>query len=60
MINAFHELEMPGKIGPSFAYTPVYAVDAHPANVLAAENAEDLLSHFGWMSIFGENTQLPH
>ena len=45
VINAFHELEMPGKIG--LAYTPVYAVDAHPANVLAAENAEDLLSHFG-------------
>ncbi|EGO9123485.1 glycoside hydrolase family 1 protein [Enterococcus faecalis] len=51
VINAFHELEMPGKIGPSFAYTPVYAVDAHPANVLAAENAEDLLSHF-WLDVY--------
>ena len=45
VINAFHELEMRQNF--SFAYTPVYAVDAHPANVLAAENAEDLLSHFG-------------
>lgn len=51
VINAFHELEMPGKIGPSFAYTPVYSVDAHPANVLAAENAEDLLSHF-WLDVY--------
>ena len=39
VINKFHELEMPGKIGPSFAYTPNYPIDSNPENVLAAENA---------------------
>lgn len=51
VINKFHELEMPGKIGPSFAYSPNYAIDSNPQNVLAAENAEDLLANF-WMDIY--------
>ncbi|MFV0558051.1 MAG: glycoside hydrolase family 1 protein [Enterococcus sp.] len=51
VIKKFHELEIPGKIGPSFAYTPQYAFDSNPLNVLAAENAEDLLGNF-WMDIY--------
>ncbi|MTD37549.1 family 1 glycosylhydrolase [Erwinia sp. CPCC 100877] len=51
VINKFHELNMPGKIGPSFAYSPNYAIDSNPKNVLAAENAEDLLANF-WMDIY--------
>lgn len=55
VINKFHDLKMPGQIGPSFAYSPQYAKDSHPMNVLAAENAEEMLSHF-WMDVycFGE------
>ena len=51
VINKFHELEMDGQIGPSFAYTPQYAKDSDPLNVLAAENAEELYSHF-WMDVY--------
>ena len=51
VINKFHELEMPGKIGPSFAYTPMYAKDSNPLNVLAAENAEELHGNF-WMDVY--------
>ncbi len=51
VINNFHELEMDGQIGPSFAYTPQYAKDSDPLNVLAAENAEELYSHF-WIDVY--------
>lgn len=51
VINKFHEMQMPGKIGPSFAYTPNYAIDSNPENVLAAENAEDLMAHY-WMDVY--------
>ena len=51
VINKFHELEMPGKIGPSFAYTPNYPIDSNPENVLAAENAEDLMANY-WMDVY--------
>jgi 6-phospho-beta-glucosidase len=51
VINKFHDLKIPGQIGPSFAYTPQYALDSDPMNVLAAENAEEMLSHF-WMDVY--------
>lgn len=51
VINKFHELEMPGKIGPSFAYSPNYALNSDPANVLAAEDAEELNANF-WMDVY--------
>ncbi|SJZ40696.1 6-phospho-beta-glucosidase [Pilibacter termitis] len=51
VINTFHEMKMDGKIGPSFAYSPQYALDSNPKNILAAENAEDALSHF-WMDVY--------
>ena len=43
VINKFHELEMDGQIGPSFAYTPQYAKDSDPLNVLAAEKCRRAL-----------------
>lgn len=51
VINKFHEMNMPGKIGPSFAYTPNYSIDSNPKNVLAAEDAEDLMANY-WMDVY--------
>ncbi|HEY0221765.1 MAG TPA: glycoside hydrolase family 1 protein [Lactovum miscens] len=51
VINKFHELNIPGEIGPSFAYTPNYSIDSNPQNVLAAENAEELFANF-WMDVY--------
>lgn len=51
VINTFHDMVPDGKIGPSFAYSPVYAKDSNPINVLAAEKAEDLQSHF-WLDVY--------
>ncbi len=51
VINKFHDMKMPGQIGPSFAYTPQYAIDSNPMNVLAAENAEEMYSHF-WIDVY--------
>ena len=51
VINKFHDMGIDGKIGPSFAYTPQYAIDSNPLNVLAAENAEELGAHF-WMDVY--------
>lgn len=51
VIKKFRELNIPGKIGPSFAYTPNYSLNSHPENVLSAENAEELNANF-WMDIY--------
>ncbi|MBB5887387.1 glycoside hydrolase family 1 protein [Lactovum miscens] len=51
VINKFHELNIPGEIGPSFAYTPNYSIDSNPKNVLAAENAEEIFANF-WMDVY--------
>lgn len=55
VIKRFREMEINGKIGPSFAYGPTYALDSHPLNQLAAENHEAFSAHW-WMDIyvFGE------
>lgn len=50
-IKAFREYVPDGKIGPSFAYSPAYAKTAKPEDVLAAENAEELNSHW-WMDVY--------
>lgn len=50
-IKKFHDLKIPGMIGPSFAYGPQYALDCNPLNILAAENAEEFLSNF-WLDIY--------
>ncbi|CQR24556.1 glycosyl hydrolase family protein [Streptococcus varani] len=51
VINTFHDMLPQGKIGPSFAYGPTYSKDSDPINVLAAEKAEDLQSHF-WLDVY--------
>lgn len=51
VIQLFHEMGMKGQIGPSFAYSPNYSLDALPANVLASEHAEDLNAHF-WLDVY--------
>ncbi|WP_067842221.1 glycoside hydrolase family 1 protein [Amphibacillus sediminis] len=50
-IVSFREIVKDGKIGPSFAYSPVYPYDSDPENVLAAENAEELNAHW-WMDVY--------
>lgn len=51
VVNTFHEMVPNGMIGPSFAYSPIYAKDSNPTNVLAAERAKEMQSHF-WMDIY--------
>ena len=51
IIKKFHELEMPGQIGPSFAYTPSYSLNSLPKNVVAETNAEDFLAHL-WLDVY--------
>ena len=51
VIKAFREGGYPGQIGPSFAYSPSYPIDAQPKNVLAYENNSDLTS-FLWMDVY--------
>ncbi|WP_071130693.1 glycoside hydrolase family 1 protein [Enterococcus timonensis] len=51
IIKKFHDLKMPGQIGPSFAYSPTYAIDADPKNELAQTNAEDFLAH-NWLDVY--------
>lgn len=50
-IKAFRSYVPNGKIGPSFAYSPAYAATSKPEDVLAAENAEELTSHW-WMDVY--------
>ncbi|CAD5896327.1 aryl-phospho-beta-d-glucosidase [Carnobacterium maltaromaticum] len=51
VIKAFRDGKYPGKIGPSFAMSPAYAVDCQPENVIATENMLDLFSNF-WMDVY--------
>ncbi|MBL1229968.1 glycoside hydrolase family 1 protein [Enterococcus sp. BWB1-3] len=55
VIKKFHDMDMPGMIGPSFAYSPNYSFNSDPKNVLAAEDSEDLNAHL-WLDVyvFGE------
>lgn len=51
VIKAFRDGKYPGKIGPSFAMSPAYAVDCQPENVIATENILDLFTNF-WMDVY--------
>ncbi|WP_027108607.1 glycoside hydrolase family 1 protein [Lacticigenium naphthae] len=51
VIKRFKELEIDGKIGPSFAYHPAYAFSSKPADQLAALNFEDFEAHL-WMDVY--------
>lgn len=50
-IKEFRNYVPNGRIGPSFAYSPAYAATSKPEDVLAAENAEELTSHW-WMDVY--------
>ena len=50
-IKEFRNYVPDGKIGPSFAYSPAYAATSKPADILAAENAEELTNHW-WMDVY--------
>ncbi len=51
VIKAFRQYVPDGQIGPSFAYSPAYPASSKPEDILAAENAEELNSHW-WMDIY--------
>lgn len=50
-IKKFHEMNIEGMIGPSFAYGPTYAFDADPANQIAADDREEINAYL-WMDIY--------
>lgn len=51
VIRRFRELGISGKIGPSFAYGPTYALTSKPEDQLAAQNHEEFQAHF-WMDVY--------
>ncbi|QKS72375.1 glycoside hydrolase family 1 protein [Paenalkalicoccus suaedae] len=50
-IASFRNLVPDGKIGPSFAYGPIYPADCKPESIIAYENAEELNNHF-YMDVY--------
>lgn len=50
-IAAFRALVPHGRIGPSFAYSPVYPASSDPRDVLAAENAEEF-TNLWWLDAY--------
>lgn len=50
-IVSFREHVKEGKIGPSFAYGPAYARTSKPEDILAFENAEEIMAHW-WMDVY--------
>ncbi|MFC4737902.1 glycoside hydrolase family 1 protein [Bacillus daqingensis] len=50
-IASFRELVPNGQVGPSFALSPVYPYTSHPEDVLAAENAEEMMNHW-YMDVY--------
>jgi 6-phospho-beta-glucosidase len=50
-IVSFREHVKEGKIGPSFAYGPAYAKTSRPEDILASENAEEIMAHW-WMDVY--------
>ncbi len=52
-ISEFRKIIPNGKIGPSFAYGPEYAKSEHPGDVLASENASEMLSYL-WLDVYAK------
>jgi 6-phospho-beta-glucosidase len=50
-IQSFRSYVPKGLIGPSFAYSPAYALSSKPEDILASENAEELNNHW-WMDVY--------
>ncbi len=55
VIKKYRELKLPGKIGPSFAYSPSYAHSAKPEDVIARLFAEELTDWF-WLDVYVRGT----
>lgn len=55
VIQSFRHYVPDGKIGPSFAYSPMYPCDSRPENILAFENAEEFQNHW-WMDVYAWGT----
>ncbi len=55
VIKAFKAKGYPGKIGPSFAYSPSYAADSNPLSVIANEDFSALTADF-WMDVYARGT----
>lgn len=54
-IKKFREMNLSGKIGPSFAYSPSYAISAKPEDVIAKNYAEELTDWF-WLDVYVRGT----
>ncbi len=54
-IIEFRKIIPKGKIGPSFAYGPEYAKSEDPSDVIAMENASEMLSHL-WLDVYARGT----
>ena len=52
-IKLFREMQIPGQIGASFAYSPAYAKSEKPEDVIAMENAQEI-DNFLWMDVYGK------
>ena len=50
-VLAYREMGGTGKIGASFAYTPSYALDCKPENVMSKHDYDEL-KNFWWMDVY--------
>lgn len=50
-IQSFRKYVPNGKIGPSFAFSPIYAFSSKPEDVLALENVEEI-SNYWWLDVY--------
>jgi 6-phospho-beta-glucosidase len=50
-IQSFRKYVPNGKIGPSFAFGPNYALTCHPEDVLSADNSEEINNHW-WLDVY--------
>jgi 6-phospho-beta-glucosidase len=59
-IESFRQHVPTGSIGPSFAYSPAYAMTSHPDDVLACDNAEAFTNEW-WLDVYcwGKYPQVP-
>lgn len=50
-VLAYKEMNLGGKIGASFAYSPSYSLDCKPENAMAKMNFDDLKNYW-WMDMY--------
>lgn len=50
-VIAYKEMNLGGKIGASFAYSPSYSLDCKPENAMAKMNFDDLKNYW-WMDMY--------